>query len=73
MEFINPVVEVIAFACEDVICTSNNGGNNQGGIELPPDWVWLIINSIKNAVFLRLHFFCLTLLLLWYKLKKDSS
>ena len=40
MEFINPVVEVIAFACEDVICTSNpNGGNNQGGIELPPDWV----------------------------------
>lgn len=38
MEFINPVVEVIAFACEDVICTSN-GGNNQGGIELPPDWV----------------------------------
>ncbi len=37
MEFINPVVEVIAFACEDVICTS--GGNNEGGIELPPDWV----------------------------------
>lgn len=35
MEFINPVVEVIAFACEDVICTSNS----EGGIELPPDWV----------------------------------
>lgn len=40
MEFINPVVEVIAFACEDVICASNgNGGTNEGGIELPPDWV----------------------------------
>ena len=38
MEFINPVVEVIAFACEDVICASGNGGNNEGGIELPPDW-----------------------------------
>ena len=32
MEFINPVVEVIAFACEDVICASN-------GIDLPPIWV----------------------------------
>lgn len=39
MEFINPVVEVIAFACEDVICASNGGGTNEGPIELPPDWV----------------------------------
>ena len=39
MEFINPVVEVIAFACEDVICKSNGDGNNEGGIDLPPIWV----------------------------------
>ena len=52
--FCLPVVEVVNFQVEDIICTSTTGGaggffgeeddisgagTGGGGIELPPDWV----------------------------------